>query len=171
MTLAICEPESRSDELLNSLLGIQDYKVLPGGTSLELPMTAGGPVLLFSAARTNDTEVEAPADTAEATTEGAAGETTEAAPTDETSGEPVGAPTDIVTYEGNECEVQFLIDFPVFDGLTGQQTGTFSAGEYVALQRATVDGIIWIQITGPDGSTPWASTAGIATAKTTGCSK
>jgi len=46
-TLAECGPESRSDELTNSLMAAQDYRVQPGGTQLQLNMPAGGPVLNF----------------------------------------------------------------------------------------------------------------------------
>jgi heat shock protein HslJ len=47
MTLAACGPGSRSDELVQSLIAAQDYRVLPGGTQLRLNMPAGGPVLNF----------------------------------------------------------------------------------------------------------------------------
>lgn len=48
MTLAACGPESRSDELVNSLMAAQDYRVQPGGEQLQLNMPAGGPKLNFS---------------------------------------------------------------------------------------------------------------------------
>jgi heat shock protein HslJ len=46
-TLAACGPESRSEELINSLMAAQDYRVQPGGSELKLNMPAGGPVLNF----------------------------------------------------------------------------------------------------------------------------
>ena len=46
-TLAECGPDSRSQELINSLMAAQDYRVQPGGTQLQLNMPAGGPVLHF----------------------------------------------------------------------------------------------------------------------------
>ncbi len=49
MTLAMCGPESRSDELINSLAAVQDFRVQPGGSELRLNMPAGGPVLIFAA--------------------------------------------------------------------------------------------------------------------------
>lgn len=48
-TLAACGPASRSEELLNSLMAAQDYRVQPGGSELKLNMPAGGPVLSFRA--------------------------------------------------------------------------------------------------------------------------
>ena len=48
-TLAACGPDSRSDELINSLMAAQDYRVQPGGSELQLNMPAGGPVLSFRA--------------------------------------------------------------------------------------------------------------------------
>ena len=48
-TLAACGPESRSEELINSLMAAQDYRVQPGGGELKLNMPAGGPVLSFRA--------------------------------------------------------------------------------------------------------------------------
>ena len=48
-TLAACGPDSRSEELINSLMAAQDYRVQPGGTQLKLNMPAGGPVLSFQA--------------------------------------------------------------------------------------------------------------------------
>jgi hypothetical protein len=47
MTLAACAPESRSQELINSLMAAQDFRVQPGGNQLRLNMPAGGPVLYF----------------------------------------------------------------------------------------------------------------------------
>jgi hypothetical protein len=49
-TLAACGPDSRSDELIQSLMAAQDYRVQPGGNQLELNMPAGGPVLHFQSA-------------------------------------------------------------------------------------------------------------------------
>ena len=46
-TLAACGPDSRSEELINSLTAAQDYRVQPGGSELKLNMPAGGPVLSF----------------------------------------------------------------------------------------------------------------------------
>ena len=48
-TLAACGPDSRSEELINSLTAAQDYRVQPGGTQLKLNMPADGPVLNFQA--------------------------------------------------------------------------------------------------------------------------
>ena len=48
-TLAACGPDSRSEELINSLMAAQDYRVQPGGSELKLNMPAGGPVLNFRA--------------------------------------------------------------------------------------------------------------------------
>ena len=48
-TLAACGPDSRSEELINSLMAAQDYRVQPGGSELKLNMPAGGPVLNFQA--------------------------------------------------------------------------------------------------------------------------
>jgi heat shock protein HslJ len=48
-TLAACGPDSRSEELINSLMAAQDYRVQPGGSELKLNMPAGGPVLSFQA--------------------------------------------------------------------------------------------------------------------------
>jgi heat shock protein HslJ len=48
-TLAACGPDSRSEELINSLTAAQDYRVQPGGSELKLNMPAGGPVLNFRA--------------------------------------------------------------------------------------------------------------------------
>jgi heat shock protein HslJ len=48
-TLAACGPGSRSEELINSLMAAQDYRVQPGGSELKLNMPAGGPVLSFQA--------------------------------------------------------------------------------------------------------------------------
>jgi heat shock protein HslJ len=50
-TLAECGPGSRSQELINSLMAAQDYRVQPGGTELQLNMPAGGPVLHFQGAQ------------------------------------------------------------------------------------------------------------------------
>jgi heat shock protein HslJ len=47
MTLAECRPDSRSQELIQSLMAAQDYRVQPGGAELQLNMPAGGPVLHF----------------------------------------------------------------------------------------------------------------------------
>jgi heat shock protein HslJ len=49
-TLAACGPDSRSDELIQSLMAAQDYRVQPGGGQLQLNMPAGGPVLNFQGA-------------------------------------------------------------------------------------------------------------------------
>jgi len=46
-TLAECSPDSRSQELIQSLMAAQDYRVQPGGAQLQLNMPAGGPVLNF----------------------------------------------------------------------------------------------------------------------------
>ena len=46
-TLAECGPDSRSQELINSLMAAQDFRVQPGGAELQLNMPAGGPVLHF----------------------------------------------------------------------------------------------------------------------------
>jgi len=46
-TLAECGPDSRSQELIQSLMAAQDYRVQPGGAELQLNMPAGGPVLHF----------------------------------------------------------------------------------------------------------------------------
>jgi heat shock protein HslJ len=46
-TLAECGPDSRSQELIQSLMAAQDFRVQPGGTQLQLNMPAGGPVLHF----------------------------------------------------------------------------------------------------------------------------
>jgi hypothetical protein len=46
-TPAACGPDSRSEELINSLMAAQDYRVLPGGGQLQLNMPADGPVLGF----------------------------------------------------------------------------------------------------------------------------
>jgi hypothetical protein len=48
MSMAACGPDSRSDELVQSLMAAQDYRVLPGGGQLRLNMPADGPVLSFS---------------------------------------------------------------------------------------------------------------------------
>lgn len=48
-TLAACSPDSRSEELINSLAAAQDFRVQPGGLQLRLNMPAGGPVLIFNA--------------------------------------------------------------------------------------------------------------------------
>ncbi len=48
-TLAACGPDSRSEELINSLMAAQDYRVQPGGSQLKLNLPAGGPVLNFQA--------------------------------------------------------------------------------------------------------------------------
>jgi heat shock protein HslJ len=50
-TLAECGPDSRSQELIQSLMAAQDYRVQPGGAQLQLNMPAGGPVLHFQAAQ------------------------------------------------------------------------------------------------------------------------
>jgi hypothetical protein len=49
-TMAECGPNSRSNELIQSLMAAQDYRVPPGGGQLQLNMPAGGPVLSFKAA-------------------------------------------------------------------------------------------------------------------------
>ena len=46
-TMAECGPDSRSLELIQSLMAAQDYRVQPGGIQLRLNMPAGGPVLYF----------------------------------------------------------------------------------------------------------------------------
>jgi heat shock protein HslJ len=46
-TLAMCAEGSRSQELINSLMAAQDFRVQPGGAELQLNMPAGGPVLVF----------------------------------------------------------------------------------------------------------------------------
>ena len=46
-TLAECGPDSRSEELIDSLMAAQDYRVQPGGSATQLNMPAGGPVLDF----------------------------------------------------------------------------------------------------------------------------
>ncbi len=56
-TLAECGPESRSEELINSVTAAQDYRVPPGGGALQLNMPAGGPVLMFQAAGMDDAAV------------------------------------------------------------------------------------------------------------------
>ena len=50
-TMAACGADSRSQELISSLLAAQDYRVPPGGGQLQLNMPAGGPVLSFKAAK------------------------------------------------------------------------------------------------------------------------
>jgi hypothetical protein len=45
-----CGPDSSSSQFLNSLPAIQDYRVRVAGNVLELPMPAGGPVLVFGRA-------------------------------------------------------------------------------------------------------------------------
>jgi len=50
-TLAACGADSRSEELISSLVAAQDYRVPPGGGLLQLNMPAGGPVLSFKAAK------------------------------------------------------------------------------------------------------------------------
>ncbi len=47
-TLAECGPDSLSQQMLNSIPAIQDFKVLPKGENLKLVMPADGPVLNFS---------------------------------------------------------------------------------------------------------------------------
>jgi hypothetical protein len=49
-TLAACGADSRSEELIQSLMAAQDFRVQPGGSQLELNMPAGGPVLNFQSA-------------------------------------------------------------------------------------------------------------------------
>jgi hypothetical protein len=49
-TLAACGPRSRSEELIQSLMAAQDFRVQPGGGELQLNMPAGGPALGFQAA-------------------------------------------------------------------------------------------------------------------------
>lgn len=51
-TMAACGPDSRSEELIGSVTAAQDYRVPPGGGTLQLNMPAGGPVLSFDAAVT-----------------------------------------------------------------------------------------------------------------------
>lgn len=46
-TLAACGPDSHADLLVNVLESAQDYKVPPGGATLELIQPAGGTVLVF----------------------------------------------------------------------------------------------------------------------------
>jgi heat shock protein HslJ len=46
-TPAECGPDSRSQELIQSLMAAQDFRVQPGGSQLQLNMPAGGPVLHF----------------------------------------------------------------------------------------------------------------------------
>jgi heat shock protein HslJ len=46
-TLAECGPDSRTQELIQSLMAAQDYRVEPGGAELQPNMPAGGPVLHF----------------------------------------------------------------------------------------------------------------------------
>jgi heat shock protein HslJ len=50
-TLAECGPDSRSQELIQSLMAAQDYRVQPGGGQLQLNMPAGGPMLSFQGAQ------------------------------------------------------------------------------------------------------------------------
>jgi heat shock protein HslJ len=50
-TLAACAPDSRSEELINSLMAAQDHRVQPGGGELQLNMPAGGSVLSFQTSR------------------------------------------------------------------------------------------------------------------------
>jgi hypothetical protein len=47
VTPVVCGPDSRSQELVNSLMAAQDYRVLPGGEQMQLNLPAGGPVLSF----------------------------------------------------------------------------------------------------------------------------
>ena len=46
-TLAACGPDSHADLLVNVLASAQNYKVKPGGETLELIQPAGGTVLIF----------------------------------------------------------------------------------------------------------------------------
>lgn len=47
LTLAQCVPDSGAQELVNSLMAAQDYRVLPGDGELHLDMPAAGPELKF----------------------------------------------------------------------------------------------------------------------------
>lgn len=47
MTLAACDDGGQGDQFVNSLAAAQDFRVLPGGTMLELPLPAGGPVMVL----------------------------------------------------------------------------------------------------------------------------
>lgn len=47
MTLAECGPDSYQDKLVNTLVAAQDYRVHPGGFTLELVRPAGGGSLFF----------------------------------------------------------------------------------------------------------------------------
>ena len=57
ITAAACEPESRFDEYLGYLQAVQDYRLQPGGSVLELVLPAGGGTLWFSEAGSIDIDL------------------------------------------------------------------------------------------------------------------
>ncbi len=49
MTMAACNDGGQGDQFVGSLAAAQNYRVLPGGMLLELPLPAGGPVMVLEA--------------------------------------------------------------------------------------------------------------------------
>ncbi len=60
MTRAACPEDSRSDEMVNNFFSIQDFKLLPGGLTLELELPAGGDTMVFQVAGSVDIDLPEP---------------------------------------------------------------------------------------------------------------
>ncbi len=57
MTLAACPEESLADDFLNNLLSVNEFRVQPGGTILELFLPGGAGTMVFTAQGTADVEL------------------------------------------------------------------------------------------------------------------
>lgn len=60
MTLAACPAESRADDFLHFLFAVDEFRLLPGGETLELLLPGGGGVLRLQQAGTADLELPEP---------------------------------------------------------------------------------------------------------------
>ena len=60
MTRAACPADSRSDEMVNNLFAIQDYRLLPGGRTMEMDLPAGGGMMIFHVVGSIDIDLPEP---------------------------------------------------------------------------------------------------------------
>ncbi|MDX1413682.1 MAG: META domain-containing protein [Candidatus Promineifilaceae bacterium] len=60
MTRAACPADSRSDEYVNNLFHVRDFRLHPGGQTLELDLPAGGGVMVFHVQGSSDIELPEP---------------------------------------------------------------------------------------------------------------
>ncbi len=60
MTRAACPEDSRSDEMVNNLFAIQDYRLQPGGQTLEMELPAGGGMMILRVRGSVDIDLPEP---------------------------------------------------------------------------------------------------------------